>query len=404
MSLEKKGIARRKVLAAATGVVGSAIAPKLWAQRPCAPPELAIAGGGSGVVTPCGAPDHVKAAAAGQWTAIGLNRLADVAFDYSKVAVPPGFSTGIMGIVNAWCGAVYAPDRGKLYVNGGGHNDYDGNEWYSFDVRNNVWERVNDPSLLREEDAAAGVLSDNTPIPIHSYNILAYSPDTRLLYRLGRSGSSLEHFWSFDPDTRTWTELKGSKTDDHSAGSAYWSQAKKQFAIHSESFSLFSPSTGVHTFVNPSGPTTSKHYASAFSESRQEMIWRTYLPSPDAAATWGDYSCWRLTSNTKHRLFSKNSPPLHAGHGLAWDSRRARYVAWHGGSTLYYLAGTEIDSHATGMTWTSETPTAGVTPTAAQGNGTYGRFQYLEEFDVFIAVNRPDEPVFMFKPADWALA
>lgn len=401
-------VARRKFIAAISGLAGSSFAAKLWAEQPCAPPALSIERGSS-TTTPCGMPAHIAGAATGQWTAVALNRVVDVRFDYSKVSLPGSFRTNIGSVIAAWSGAVYAPDRGKLYVNGGGHRDYDGNEWYAFDLVANAWERVNDPALFNEYDVNVidGVFPNNTPIAMHTYGVLGYLEGK--LYRLGAGGSAIRHPWSFNPATKEWTEISSASTElDHHDGSVHFnpSTGKFQLLYHDGGSwaapSVFDPATGLRTVINFTGQNTTKAGASAFSGERQEILWR----AKGRPASGEHYGRWDLRTNSASRLTSVNQPsfPTADGgaHGFAWDSRRDRYVAWHGGKTLHYLESEEIDSRPSAMMWSSETPVIGVIPSAGQQNGTYGRFQYIEEYDVFIAVNGADENVFLFKPSDWA--
>jgi hypothetical protein len=76
--------------------------------------------------------------------------------------------------------------------------------------------------------------------------------------------------------------------------------------------------------------------------------------------------------------------------GLAYDPVTQTLVAWNGGATVYILdPGTKV--------WTKRNPTNSVTPTAANGNGTFGRFRYCPSKNAFVAVNRVSENVFIYK-------
>lgn len=66
--------------------------------------------------------------------------------------------------------------------------------------------------------------------------------------------------------------------------------------------------------------------------------------------------------------------------------------------TIILIVLSFLISLAYGDTWTSATPAGGVTPSAGLPNGTYGRFQYIKEYDVFVGVNSVDESVWLFKP------
>lgn len=318
--------------------------------------------------------------------------MSDVGFDY--VANPPpgsgAYITNLQKIMDAWSGGVYADDLRKLFINGGGHNDYDGNEWYAFDLFGNLWERINDPTLELEEDAVNGIFTDGAPIPIHSYGILGYHDGK--VYRLGRSGSVLDNCWSFDLSSKAWAELASTTaTDDHS-GSAFWNPTTTRFHLVWKTGGgfadpkTFNPSTGVLTPVTLTGDSPTKAGAAAFSVTRQEIVWRT---------TTTDYGRWGFAGDVGEQITTTGLPALSANHGFTYDSQRGLYVAWEGGSTLHYLDPAD-------WSWTSETP-GGATPDADTGNGTFGRFQYVSEYDVLIGVQSVSGNVYLSKPEDWSL-
>ena len=44
-----------------------------------------------------------------------------------------------------------------------------------------------------------------------------------------------------------------------------------------------------------------------------------------------------------------------------------------------------------------------MTPPARNGNGVFGRFAYVPEYDVFVLATSVSAPAVFFKPSDWAL-
>ncbi|MCI0667930.1 MAG: hypothetical protein L0Y43_07730, partial [Methylococcaceae bacterium] len=69
-----------------------------------------------------------------------------------------------------------------------------------------------------------------------------------------------------------------------------------------------------------------------------------------------------------------------------------KLVAWAGGTDVYTL-------DTTTWVWT-QVPLAAsntVIPTAAQANGTYGRFRYIPSRNLYIAVNAVNQDVYFFK-------
>ena len=108
-----------------------------------------------------------------------------------------------------------------------------------------------------------------------------------------------------------------------------------------------------------------------------------------------------------------NSPPVNqptsgASGGIALESARGvgfvydpvgdRYIAWHGGTTVYALDP---------VTWVwSVVPLYSgntVTPTPPNNEGTYGRMQYIPSKQAFILVNQTTENVYFFKLTNGAV-
>ena len=51
-------------------------------------------------------------------------------------------------VMEAWAGGAYDTLRNRLYVTGGGHLSYYGNEIYAFDIPTLKWLRITDPQPL----------------------------------------------------------------------------------------------------------------------------------------------------------------------------------------------------------------------------------------------------------------
>ena len=85
-----------------------------------------------------------------------------------------------------------------------------------------------------------------------------------------------------------------------------------------------------------------------------------------------------------------------AAPGLAYDPVSKHIVAWHGGATVYVL-NLEDKKH---WRWEAREPPASnkIVPPRGVDVGTYGRFRYVPALDMFIAVNRISENVYLYKP------
>ncbi|AKF03757.1 hypothetical protein [Sandaracinus amylolyticus] len=345
---------------------------------------------------PTDVPAYIVDATPGEWTAIGVNTLADVAFDYGSVATPDGFRTGLQGLMDAWSGGTYARERHRLYVNGGGHRDYDGNEWYAFDVHAARWERVNDPSVYLETEATAGVFPDGAPIPIHTYDCLVYAPTTNSVYRMGAGGSPLRQAWEFSLDTLRWRAVPVEVLDPF-GGTARWDPASEsilllQNAQHAAGFAhvdRFDPREPEATRLQQFGPTMSA-VTGALDTTHGELVYTGNRVAPIRVV---------VATGVATPITTAGDTALEAmqGPGFTYDARRDRFTGWGVGDTrtLYHLSRSD-------WTWTTEVPSSGATPGAPNTNGVFGRFQYVPEYDVMILATTVSGPVMMWKPRDWS--
>src|ERR1700722_1773633 len=115
----------------------------------------------------------------GQWFELpATNKLSDV-FPTGMTG-NWGSASGAANVVNAWGGGAVA--EGALFVWGGGHNDYGGNEVYSFDLGSFTWSRVTNPSDYvtypcgYSSPGGPCVTVDGTPVSAHSYEGINFIP------------------------------------------------------------------------------------------------------------------------------------------------------------------------------------------------------------------------------------
>lgn len=355
-------------------------------------------------------PAHITNAAEGQWTAIGSNTLASVGFNYSGWPLGGQYITNLQSIMNAWSGGTYDPTAHKLYVNGGGHNDYDGNEWYAFNLATNTWARLDNPSAYAEENFASGwngIYPDNAPLPIHTYDILCANPTTGKLYRLGRSGSFLLRIQEFNPALATQQGVGVTKTswahratiswtDGHSGTSA-WMSDEGQFLIGHQDGGTF-----IHfRRYNPTTDTVSAQINGAGFYSGDMAM--AYSPSRRLAALHrGSNSLVILNTATNvAALQTVTGATLPVRCGMEYDSVRDVFMAYTDEG-----ADRRVLYSINPSTWvaTQISPSAGATigGVAAGYRGIYGRFAYCADYDVYIAVNSVTGNVYLYKPTGWS--
>jgi hypothetical protein len=375
--------------------------------------------GGYGVV-----PDYVADATAGQWTQIGTNTITTTGVRFTgwgSGGYPAG-GNNYGDLYGVWSGCAYDPRRQTLYFSGGGHASYDGNEWYAFRLDLNQWERVNNPSPYLETQQVAGLLPDGLPQAIHTYGEVECDADGNI-YRLSGGGSAIANIWKFDPneaarpfgyttDTpNAWTNTGQTVGTGYAGGFCWDATSRRFYGGHNQSgffnaryYDVGTNTSGAVAMTGfPSGFAPDLYPSVALDTSRRLMyvvggrgtvgavVDRGTIVYNIASGTWTS-----LTSTTT----GDKTPETTEGGGLTYDTRRDLMWYWHGVPTAKDL----FKFDYTTKVWTKVSP-SGSSPQVPFTQGTFNKFRYIEEYDVFIAVGgntaTSTVQVWMYKPADW---
>jgi hypothetical protein len=97
------------------------------------------------------------------------------------------------------------------------------------------------------------------------------------------------------------------------------------------------------------------------------------------------YRMSTLTTTNTPALVGKASP------GVAYDPVADRIVAWHGGDEVWAL---DMDTLAWSQVAVNAGPQSSPSP-----NGTFGRWAYVEKYNVFALINGVDENAWVFRLA-----
>jgi hypothetical protein len=293
-------------------------------------------------------------------------------------------------VVGAWSGGAYDTLRNRMIIWGGGHNDYYGNELYAFDVNSLSWERLTDPDLDFElyQDCVETHASGN-PVSRHTYGGLAYIAHADRFFAHGGSlacggGWSGQKSWAFNFDTSTWQERARASTpigDTLNEYTVYDPESEKVFMfIHGEMFAY-------------------DYDQDRWSQlGEDEISWSAFGLAIDTkrntlvAAGNGSVWIYDLNRQPYQRQYwstSGGGEIVNAyAPGLEYDPVRDRIVGWAGGD-VYSL---DVETKQ----WTRESASGGPEKVVRD---TFGRFRYVPEYDVFIAISQVDEDVYFFKPA-----
>lgn len=128
--------------------------------------------------------DIIAATAEGAWGKLNLNTIAEVwtplelrPLDGAELAINPG------AIVGAWSSFAWDSRRAELWIFGGGHANYPGNDTYRWRSATRRWERASLPSEIvpMNVPGAAGHYeaidgADNAPVSAHTYDNNLYLP------------------------------------------------------------------------------------------------------------------------------------------------------------------------------------------------------------------------------------
>lgn len=348
----------------------------------------------------------------GSWYQLpATNKLADV-----FPVAGPGDNWNLRGtpsaVVYAWGGGAVA--QGKLFVWGGGHNDYGGNEVYTFDLGTWTWTRVTDPSNYvaypcgYAEPVGPCVTVDDTPVSAHSYEGINFIPALGQFWVGGGAVYSTAGGFGaqsavFNLATTSWTMLP----DMPFAGSVIsaWDPVSQKMLIilgsgSSPGGEFFSYDPASDAYENVSSPNWSVSSSGDFDfDTRQFVLYDRSRPddvyvydlsgidlSPDVAVPWSRFD-YRPTFMDG----SPFAPTLKDATGMVYMPTRRLYVLWDGASSDVWT----LDP----ATWSWQQITAlnsGPTP-SAQSQGPYGRWRYLPEYGVFLAYDNIDENPWIYK-------
>ncbi len=121
----------------------------------------------------------LAAAPGGSWVKANLNL-------YSQVWAPTdlrplkGVSVPTPSkIILAWSSFTWDPNRGDLYLYGGGHANYSGNDVYRWRAGSRLWERASLPSEIKQDDRGTWIAidgPDNAPPSAHTYDNNMFFP------------------------------------------------------------------------------------------------------------------------------------------------------------------------------------------------------------------------------------
>ena len=347
--------------------------------------------------------DHVFG---GTWTELPNTKIQDVGPPNSP---PPSGRLG--SVIGAWSGAAMDTINNRLFIWGGGHNDYAGNEIYVLDLTAKTMERFWGPSPNSDDhwkkrcpDPKDSKLSDGTPMSRHTYGGLAYLEHVNLFWIYGGSracanGGLSRDTWTFDPSTAQWKNEfpKGKIPGNGITITAYDPETKKVFMQRQRGFFAYEYGDSKTSRVNEWTKLNDKAIGG------YQQMSGTIDPVRRKFVLVGGYKkrgTWLIdlddSSPSPERLKTTNGAVIEGTQapGIAYDPGSDRILAWDGSrrsknsSSVWSL---NVDSGQ----WT-EIETEGSGMSVSGSTGTFGRWRYVPALKQFIAVISTKENAWLF--------
>ena len=325
----------------------------------------------------------------GEWYEVPDSHLEAVAAPVSKFPWLAG-SSGISGVICCWCGGALDAQRDRLYIGpGGGHNGYNGNEVYAFDLHDLKWRRLNDPDPVIPGTEYTDL--NKAPFAMHTYDGLNYVPPPLDRYVVV-GGWNTPRTYALNPDEPDHWEVYADhgtgRTGDISAVDPVSGLLWLSTPSTAGKLSQWDPLTKLWTLRARSSPDAT-YYETADIDSRRGLF---------VSCGHGKVKTWKLTpppgaiefrelpTTGGAEIVDSSSP------GFCYVPLLDRFVAWSKGADVYSL---DID---TGK-WTKHSPAATntVTPGPPDQWGTFGRFRYVPSKNVFVLCNSVKQNVFIYR-------
>ncbi len=341
-----------------------------------------------------------------------------------KPATAPLGATGYTAVMTAWGGGVFGGGYFMIACNGG-HTDYAGNEVYGLPISTYVPVLLRQPttnaiiagsSTIEASGLYATAAVGNTPDPQaprsrHGYSMAQWCSVKSKVALMGAFGEYIAAGQSsviryYDPVANDWetgptilTPFDGaySATIEDTSGNLWFLGAGSGGRLN-----RIVPSTGVVTEFGDIFMHAMQSYPrTGVYDSLNNRFWVF-----GGNGTVMETGYWDLNNLSGNVDFTSVTPTgdtnilLQPAPGAAWFAGDNKIILWSGGTSVTVFDPTTFKAQSISLNSANT-----VTPTAAQGNGTYGRFRAIGP-DSFLGVNSMDGNFFklLLRGADVSLA
>lgn len=355
-----------------------------------------------------GPPSWYSGTPSGQWAALpGQTLSASGVLQTGDEAILSAWGGGIYNTVGLYDGATWVPGV-FLILWGGGHGDSSSNAVYAFGPMNTdtpTWRRLRD----RTSPAPNNTSEDGSgnPVSRHTYQSIAYDPVHNWMFSSGglarhsdANGIIETHTFQFNTASPNVNQPWTKKTNAPGAAdvSAYdnvsgliWSHQDAQNQV--QAYNTGTDTWSSDTFKSPGWSGGNACSAIDTTLGLWAIKWNAGLNFFRTTSTANDYYTPSQTGTAPTGTTS-----------ILYDPVAGAFKCWNGnGKQLFTLTppGTSPYQGGNAWTWSSSTPAGGATPDAAQINGTYGRFGYVDNGDGlrgYFLFNSSTGSVYCYKP------
>jgi len=305
-----------------------------------------------------------------------------------------GYGNDIENMIGAWNSGAYDPVTHRMYITGGGHNDYYGTEGYYFDLVDLAWRFAWDRNGLNSYGGSCVESVGGIPNQRHTYDGLEFDYIRNRFLEYGGSlacqtGGGSDQFWEWNPTTDTWTNIGGlsDETDTYLGMNSHFSPKDTCFYLHDEHY-LYK-----FDLVGQSVTLISDYHAQSYGRTACIDTSRNWY----IACGEGDFWYFDLDESTPlspHNISSTGGSSIINAQapGIDFSPIEDKLIGYTGG-IIYEM-------NMTTNVWTTR-DLANNPPTSCVGTSTkiYNRWRYMPEYNTFIFVGCPDEDVYFYKSA-----
>ncbi len=333
-------------------------------------------------------------------------------------------------VTEAWSGAAFDTTRNQLYIWGGGHMNYLGNELYALNLNSvPTMTRLTNPAPLDYEtelqESPLPPLIEPSELPPfdgtqpksrETYDGLVYLPVPDKLWAWSGSlaifGFPDGVTWLFDPALNSWerqfptgslplASIAAVSAYDPNTGSIYLHNMQNLYRYtyntsggNYEMLTMYEPGFYIH-MNGVIDPKRKKFILIGPGEEipGEEKQGQIIIYDIDPDITDNEFMYEEINTVGDTAFLGAEAP------GLAYDPVIEKVVAWAGGDTVYLL---DLDTNP--PTWTAESypiqpPLASEAP-QAHNQGTYGRFEYAPAAKAFVLYNATNKNGYLFRWPD----